>query len=74
MRRGHGLILLVLVTAIVVAHVFLWLSPSMRWQTKLAYTLLNAAGWTVVLAPIWLVSRWLSAVERRNAEARENQP
>lgn len=57
-----------LLAVIVAAHVVLWMSD-VDPAIKLRLTLLNAAGWTVVLAPILLVGRWLRAVEARNAEA-----
>ena len=55
----------VLVTFIVIAHVFLWRS-NMATGLKLTFTLINAAGWTIVLAPILLVDRWLDAIKSRN--------
>lgn len=39
--------------------------------TKLAYTILNAIGWGIVLIPILFVDRWLEAVKRRNSESRK---
>ncbi|MEM9551319.1 MAG: hypothetical protein AAGA05_09095 [Pseudomonadota bacterium] len=59
-----------MVVLIVVAHVFLWRS-GMPVEQKLTFTVLNVAGWTIVLAPIFLVGRWLKSVETRNAKARE---
>ena len=35
---------------------------------KLMFTVLNAAGWTIVLAPIFLVNKWIKAVEAKNAD------
>lgn len=54
-----------MVALIVVAHVFLWLSD-MEPGLKLTFTILNAIGWTIVLAPILLIDRWLEAIKRRN--------
>ncbi|MEO1733504.1 MAG: hypothetical protein AAFR45_07740 [Pseudomonadota bacterium] len=58
-----------MVTAIIVAHVFMWRSD-MPFQQKLVYTAINTMGWTIVFAPIFLVNRWLKAVEARNADAK----
>ncbi len=66
LMRHRWAILVGMVLAIVVAHVFLWRSD-MAVEMKLIFTILNAAGWSIVLAPIFLVDRWLAAVERRNA-------
>ena len=62
-------ILLALISLVAVAHVFLWLSD-MPTDLKWRLTALNALGWTVVLAPIFLVGRWLAAVETRNRRER----
>lgn len=62
-----GRILLVagLVTVIVVAHIFLWLSD-MEFGLKLTFTVLNAIGWAIVLVPILFIDRWLDAIKARN--------
>ena len=52
---------------IVIAHVFLWRSD-MDTGGKLAFTLVNALGWAIVLVPILFVDRWLEAVKRRNSD------
>ncbi|MGR3541485.1 MAG: phenylalanyl-tRNA synthetase subunit beta [Hasllibacter sp.] len=65
--RAAILALLALVT---VAHGFLWASD-MPAAVKWRLTALNAAGWAVVLGPVWLVGRWLAATERRNREGRD---
>ncbi|MEO0390808.1 MAG: phenylalanyl-tRNA synthetase subunit beta [Pseudomonadota bacterium] len=54
-------------TLIVVAHIFLWRSE-METGLKLAFTVLNAIGWTIVLAPILLIDRWLEAIKKRNED------
>ena len=54
-----------LVVCIVLAHVALWRS-GMDTSTKLAFTVLNAIGWTIVLAPILLVDKWLDAKRGQN--------
>jgi hypothetical protein len=56
-----------LVTLIVVAHVFMWRSE-MPYEAKLTFTVINTVAWTLILAPILLIDRWLNAVQRRNAE------
>ncbi len=61
------IILAVLISAIVIAHVFMWRSE-MEPAMKLMFTVLNAAGWTIVLAPIFLVNKWIKAVEAKNAD------
>lgn len=63
---------LVLIAVIILGHVGLWLSdmdPALKWRL----TLINVAGWTVILAPALLVGRWLKAVERRNDEAKSGK-
>jgi hypothetical protein len=59
-----------MIAAIVVAHVFLWRSD-MAAEFKVVFTTINAVAWTIVLAPIFLVGRWLETVERRNRDARD---
>ena len=54
-------LVLALVILIVIAHVFLWRSD-MPGHLKLTFTILNAIGWTIVLAPILLIDRWLDAI------------
>ena len=61
-------LVLTLVTLIVIAHIFLWRSE-METGAKLTFTLINAAGWTIILAPILLVDRWLDAIKARNRDA-----
>jgi len=58
----------VMVLFIVIAHIFLWLSD-MATHLKVIFTVINIAGWTVVLAPILLIDRWLEAVKARNSDA-----
>lgn len=58
-------LVLAMVTLIVVAHIFLWRSD-MDAGLKLTFTVINAIAWTIVLAPILLIDRWLDAVKRRN--------
>lgn len=51
--------LIVIVAVLVIGgHVALWLSDTPR-EVALRLTLLNAAGWAVVILPAWGVSRWL---------------
>ena len=49
--------LLLLLTAIIGAHIAMWTS-TMPKDLALKLTLLNAAGWAVVLIPAWLVAKW----------------
>ena len=64
MRR---VLVLILVTLIVIAHVFLWRSD-MAAGLKVTFTILNAIGWSIVLLPILFIDKWLDAIKRRNAE------
>ena len=57
----------VLALLVIGGHVALWLSEAPQ-AVKLRLTLLNAAGWAVVLLPAYGVSRWLKA---RDADAQE---
>jgi hypothetical protein len=63
--RRSTLIVLTMIALIVVAHVFLWLSDMPLGQ-KAMWTALNALGWAIVFAPIFLVDRWLASVQARN--------
>ncbi|MEM9636272.1 MAG: phenylalanyl-tRNA synthetase subunit beta [Pseudomonadota bacterium] len=66
--RGFRIMLVaVMLCLIIVAHVFMWLSDMPR-DLKIVFTVLNAAGWTVVLAPILLVDRWLGAIQHKADE------
>jgi hypothetical protein len=64
--RRSTYIVLSLVTLIVIAHVFLWLSDMPTGQ-KLMWTALNTVAWTIILAPVFLVDRWLDALRQRNS-------
>jgi hypothetical protein len=63
--RRSTWIVLSLVTLIVIAHVFLWRSD-MPVGEKLMWTVLNTIAWTIILAPVFLVDRWLDALRERN--------
>jgi hypothetical protein len=63
--RRSTYIVLSLVTLIVIAHVFLWLSDMPTGQ-KLMWTALNTVAWTIILAPVFLVDRWLDAMRERS--------
>lgn len=62
---GRAILVSVLVAFIIIAHIFLWRS-GMDTGLKLVFTVLNAIGWTIVLAPILLIDRWLDAIKQRN--------
>lgn len=64
-------LVLALVLLIVIAHVFLWRSD-MAGHLKLTFTILNAIGWTIVLAPILLIDRWLDAIKSRNVDKHDD--
>ncbi|MFN6977606.1 MAG: hypothetical protein ACK4OP_05760, partial [Gemmobacter sp.] len=51
----------VIAALVIGAHIALWLSPDMPGEMKLRLTLLNAAGWGVVLIPALAVSMWARA-------------
>ncbi|MFN3644648.1 MAG: phenylalanyl-tRNA synthetase subunit beta [Gemmobacter sp.] len=64
MRTRTMLGLGALAALVIGAHVALWLSPDMPGEMKLRLTLLNAAGWAVVLIPALAVSMWARAHRR----------
>ncbi|WP_299963140.1 hypothetical protein [uncultured Roseobacter sp.] len=71
--KGFRILLVtVMLCLIFVAHVFMWLSDMPR-DLKIVFTVLNVLGWTIVLAPILLVDRWLASLRRRNAEDPEEE-
>jgi hypothetical protein len=53
-----------LILLIVGAHIALWTSDMPR-DLALKLTLINAAGWTVILLPAWAVSKWAAAHKPR---------
>ncbi|WP_263844020.1 hypothetical protein [Roseobacter sinensis] len=61
-RGSRVLLVAVMLCLIIVAHVFMWFSDMPR-DLKIVFTVLNAAGWTIVLAPILLVDRWLATIQ-----------
>ncbi|MEQ3708089.1 MAG: hypothetical protein ABNH38_07090 [Tateyamaria sp.] len=44
----------------------------MPGHLKLTFTILNAMGWTIVLAPIMLINRWLDATKSRNVDKHDD--
>lgn len=62
--RRSTWIVLTLVVLIVIAHVFLWRSDMPTGQ-KFIWTALNTVAWTIILAPVFLVDRWLDSVRNR---------
>jgi len=63
----RGLLVTLMICAIVIAHIFLWRS-GMATHLKVTFTIINAIAWTVVLAPILLIDRWLDAIKSRNKD------
>lgn len=64
--RSRTVAALILLTALVTgAHVALWASPRVPAEAKLRLTILNAAGWGVVLLPAAGVAAWARAHRRR---------
>ncbi|KQB96717.1 phenylalanyl-tRNA synthetase subunit beta [Loktanella sp. 1ANDIMAR09] len=53
-----------LVLFIAGAHIAMWTSDMPR-DLALRLTLINAAGWGVILIPAWLVSKWAAAHRRK---------
>jgi len=49
-----------LIILIVGAHIAMWTSDMPR-DLALRLTVINAAGWAVILIPVWLVSKWAQA-------------
>jgi hypothetical protein len=64
-------LVLTLVAPPIIAHIFLWRSD-MPGHLKLTFTILNAMGWTIVLAPIMLINRWLDATKSRNVDKHDD--
>ena len=62
-----------LIFFIVIAHILLWRSD-MPFGLMLTFTILNAIGWTIVLAPMLLIDKWLDSVKARNSQAPDDQP
>ncbi|MCK0095941.1 phenylalanyl-tRNA synthetase subunit beta [Yoonia sp. F2084L] len=54
----------ILILVIVGAHIAMWTSDMPR-DLALRLTLINAAGWAVILIPAWLVSKWAAAHQRK---------
>ncbi len=70
----RGFVVITLVSFIVVAHILLWRSD-MPFGLALTFTILNAIGWTIVLAPILLIDKWLDGIKQRNAaHVADDQP
>ena len=65
MTRVH--LVLGLAAVIVLAHVALWLADQPIGM-KVTFTAINAVGWTIVLAPILMVDRWLEAMRKRHED------
>lgn len=61
MMRLSILLLLILVVG---AHIAMWTSDMPR-DIALKLTLINAAGWAVILLPAWAVSKWAAAHKHR---------
>ena len=57
--------LIILLTFIIGGHIAMWTSDMPR-DLALRLTLINAAGWGVILIPAWLVSKWAAAHQRRS--------
>ena len=62
MMRLYVILLLILIIG---AHIAMWMSDMPR-DLALRLTLINAAGWAVILIPVWLVGKWAAAHKRRD--------
>jgi sterol desaturase/sphingolipid hydroxylase (fatty acid hydroxylase superfamily) len=71
--RRSTLIVLTMVALIVVAHVFLWRSD-MATGEKAMWTALNTVAWTIILAPVFLVDRWLDSIRARDRQTPSEDP
>ena len=54
-----------LISLIVLAHIAMWTSDMPR-DLALRLTLINAAGWGIILIPVWLVGKWAAAHKDRD--------
>lgn len=54
-----------LLTLITLGHIAMWTSDMPR-DLALKLTLINAAGWAVILIPAWAVGKWAAAHQRKN--------
>ena len=59
------LYVILLIMLIIGAHIAMWTSDMPR-DLALRLTLINAAGWGVILIPAWLVSKWATAHQRQS--------
>ena len=58
-----------LILVIVGGHIAMWTSDMPR-DLALRLTLINAAGWAVILIPAWLVSKWAAAHQKNGTPPR----
>ena len=56
-----------LITLIVGAHIAMWTSDMPR-DLALRLTLINAAGWAIILLPAWGVAKWAAAKQWQGAD------
>jgi hypothetical protein len=61
--------IILLILLVVAAHIAMWTSDMPR-DLALRLTLINAAGWGVILIPAWLVSKWAAAHQRKDPPRR----
>ena len=64
--------LIILLTFIIGGHIAMWTSDMPR-DLALRLTLINAAGWAVILIPAWLVTKWAAAHQQRDTKAPANR-
>ena len=66
-QGSRAVLVAVMVCLIAVAHIFMWFSDMPR-DLKIAFTILNVTGWTIVLTPILLVDRWRNGIKDQNKD------
>ncbi|MEL6550407.1 MAG: phenylalanyl-tRNA synthetase subunit beta [Pseudomonadota bacterium] len=64
-RRVLPFLAVAVAVFVIGGHILLWLSEAPR-EVKLRLTLLNAAGWAVVILPAFGVSLWLKGKTRES--------
>ena len=61
--------LIILAIFIIGGHIAMWTSDMPR-DLALRLTLINAAGWAVILIPVWMVSKWAAAHQKDPTQPR----
>ena len=64
------LLLAVLLTLIIAAHIGLWRDPDMTYEAKRNWTAINALSWAVIILPLFAVNQWL----KTHSKAKPRKP